>query len=70
MKKQCITVREETEWTETLIGGWNTLVGANCTKIINYISTEPSTEWKTLYGNGTAAKQIAEIIDLTYNPFE
>ena len=35
MKKQCITIRSETEWTETLNGGWNTLVFNDLDPIIN-----------------------------------
>ena len=30
----CITMRENTEWIETLIGGWNILVGADKHKIL------------------------------------
>jgi len=62
MKKQCITIRDETEWTETLIGGWNSLVGANTARIVDQISLKPKNEWKNLYGNGNAAKQIASVI--------
>ena len=67
MKKQCITIRDETEWTETLIGGWNSLVGANTAKIIDQISLNPKSEWKNLYGNGNAAKQIASVIKLNFS---
>lgn len=67
MKKQCITIRDETEWTETLIGGWNSLVGVNTTKIIDQISLKPKSEWKNLYGHGNAAKQIASVIKINFS---
>ncbi|MDR9417011.1 MAG: UDP-N-acetylglucosamine 2-epimerase (non-hydrolyzing) [Gracilimonas sp.] len=62
MKKPCITVREETEWTETLHGNWNQIVGSDTQKIIKAVQDEPSTNWQNLYGDGTAAGKIAQII--------
>ena len=37
-KTPCITLRDETEWIETLKSGWNILVGANTNKIVEYCS--------------------------------
>lgn len=62
LKKACITLREETEWTETLEGGWNQLAGANEEKILAAFNQKPSTPWKPLYGNGYATEQIARIL--------
>jgi UDP-GlcNAc3NAcA epimerase len=59
MKKPCITIREETEWTETLDGNWNQITGANTDKILSAIDTNPTSDWKPLYGTGEAAKKIA-----------
>ncbi|MCH8568346.1 MAG: UDP-N-acetylglucosamine 2-epimerase (non-hydrolyzing) [Balneolales bacterium] len=61
-KKQCITLREETEWTETLSGGWNTLVGADKNNILGALSKKPSTEWVPIYGDGFSSQHIADII--------
>ena len=61
-KKRCITVREETEWTETLHGGWNTLTGPNEEKILSALKAKTDTPWTPLYGDGTASRKIAEII--------
>ncbi|MTI86796.1 MAG: UDP-N-acetylglucosamine 2-epimerase (non-hydrolyzing) [Balneolaceae bacterium] len=62
MKKRCITVRNETEWVETLSGGWNTLTGADTSKILAAVVKDPETNWKPLYGDGKAANQITKII--------
>jgi len=34
LRVPCITLRDETEWIETVKYGWNTLVGANIEKIL------------------------------------
>lgn len=62
LKKPCITLREETEWIETLEGGWNQLVGADTSKIIAALDKSPDSEWKPLYGDGHAAENIARIL--------
>ena len=55
----CITLREETEWTETLNGGWNILAGTNKTKIRNAVlQPVKSRKRGDYYGNGHAAKKI------------
>lgn len=60
--KRCITLRDETEWVETLENGWNQLAGANSDKIVQAYQTQPVAEWKPIYGDGKASKKIAEII--------
>ena len=59
-KKPCITIREETEWIETLHGNWNQLTGPNSSKIIYAMSQNPYTEWTPLYGIGESSTAIAE----------
>jgi UDP-GlcNAc3NAcA epimerase len=58
----CITMRDETEWVETVHMGWNRLVGASSTAIVNSVhqimenscSAQPSEP----YGDGRAAEKI------------
>ncbi|MFO8108937.1 MAG: UDP-N-acetylglucosamine 2-epimerase (non-hydrolyzing) [Thermoplasmata archaeon] len=61
----CITLRDETEWVETVRCGWNILVGANTGKITDALNTEwILTEKKPIpYGDGNASKKIVEILD-------
>lgn len=58
----CITLRENTEWVETVNAGWNVLVGADRKKMIEMISTFiPPKEYPNLFGRG-GSERIVEII--------
>jgi UDP-GlcNAc3NAcA epimerase len=35
----CITLRDDTEWVETVDSGWNTLAGADTDKIVHAVRT-------------------------------
>jgi len=67
----CITMRNETEWTETVENGWNKVVGANTTRILealdHYIAYPPTTPDSNPYGKGTAAKEIINTIYQHYS---
>lgn len=65
-EKQCITLREETEWEELIEIGVNTLVGANKEKILkasrdNIIFNKENSKFN-LYGDGKACKVIIQSI--------
>jgi len=64
-KVPCITLREETEWVETVQTGWNVIVGADEQSIIKAVSGADKVQdvcQKTIYGNGDACNRICEII--------
>lgn len=65
-KVPCITLRSETEWIETVETGWNTLAGANLDRIPELVrdTKDGSSSCPNFYGDGTAAKQIAQLLDL------
>lgn len=67
LKKQCITIRPETEWVETLDGGWNNLVFEAMEKISAILKTTPKKhDYKNnIYGDGKAAVSIAKTISQT-----
>ncbi len=61
----CVTMRDETEWVETVDLGWNTLVGASSEKISHAakIAKANSVANKQQpYGNGDAAQQIVSAL--------
>jgi len=64
LKVPCITLRENTEWVETVHDGWNVLVGADETKILSAIRTFVSTGAQlNLFGEIGASRRIAAVID-------
>lgn len=64
-KKNCITLRDETEWVELVTNGFNILAGANVRTILesynDMINKQINFE-VDLYGNGTASEKIAQIL--------
>jgi len=60
----CVTLREETEWVETVECGWNTLAGTDPHKILATLQAPPpSTTPPQVYGDGHAAERIASILN-------
>jgi len=63
--KHCITLREETEWIELVNNGFNILVGSDFNRLIDayeVMNDKLSDFSQKLYGDGKAAKMIAETI--------
>lgn len=59
----CITLRDETEWVETVEDGWNVLAGADKEKIVGLTgSFEPKSEQRDVFGTGDASIRTAECI--------
>jgi len=64
LKIPCITLRDKTEWVETVEDGWNILVGADKEKIIeNVNSFNPSNTQNNHFGKGNASKKIREFLE-------
>lgn len=63
MGKPCLTLRDETEWTETVQVGWNKLVGVNVDQIVHeWKHFTPPAEQPPIFGDGSAGKKIADIL--------
>ncbi|AEH35526.1 non-hydrolyzing UDP-N-acetylglucosamine 2-epimerase [Halopiger xanaduensis] len=60
---RCVTMREETEWTETVDCGWNQLVGPNADLIREGLTTdwEPQSNPQP-YGDGSASRRIVGLL--------
>ena len=60
----CVTLRDETEWVETVTVGWNTLTGASFEKIIDAVrSFSPPVARPSLYGEGTTAAECVSLLN-------
>lgn len=63
--KPCITLRDETEWVELVEAGYNFLVGADKTKIIDMTKQMRKRTFDfsaNLYGDGKASKNIVALL--------
>jgi UDP-N-acetylglucosamine 2-epimerase len=65
----CLTLRDETEWVETVHTGWNALVGSDFERIVHAARTfEPAGRRPTLYGDGRAAERCVARLALAAGP--
>jgi UDP-N-acetylglucosamine 2-epimerase len=58
----CATLREETEWIETVQSGWNTLVGTDGARLVAAFLGALPAERPPVFGDGRAAERIAAAI--------
>jgi UDP-N-acetylglucosamine 2-epimerase len=60
----CVTLRDETEWVETVDAGWNVLVGANRDAILETVRTfSPPAAHPPQYGDGFASVKCVDQLD-------
>ena len=63
LSKPCITLRDETEWIETVENGWNVLAGADTEKIVKLIANfNPQRDRINYFGDGDAATKINDVL--------
>jgi UDP-N-acetylglucosamine 2-epimerase len=59
---RCVTLREETEWTDTVEAGWNTIVGCDPDAFAAALSSPLPDERPAIFGDGHAAQRIAQVV--------
>ncbi len=60
----CVTLRDETEWVETVQAGWNVLAGADTARIVRAARTfTPPPARPPLYGDGHTAGRVALVLE-------
>lgn len=60
----CVTLRDETEWPETVDCGWNVLAGCDVDRIVAAANRPmPQGERPALFGDGHAAEKILEVLE-------
>ena len=60
----CVTLRQETEWPETLAGGWNVLAGTDPDRIVAAAARpRPAGEPAKVFGDGQSAQRMIELLE-------
>lgn len=58
----CVTLRAETEWTETVASGWNQLAGWETDRILSCVANPLPHRPIAEYGDGQAAQKILRLL--------
>ncbi|MEK7484673.1 MAG: UDP-N-acetylglucosamine 2-epimerase, partial [Planctomycetota bacterium] len=62
----CITLRNETEWPETLQQGWNQLVFDDLKRLTEQLRQEPQPYVPDIYGDGFVAPRMVECLKIRF----
>jgi UDP-GlcNAc3NAcA epimerase len=58
----CVTLRDTTEWVETVESGWNTLADLDREAALAALERTPPEERPELYGGGHAAERVRDVV--------
>ena len=58
----CVTLRDTTEWVETVEAGWNTLVDLDREAALAALDRSPPADRPELYGGGHAAERVCDVL--------
>jgi UDP-N-acetylglucosamine 2-epimerase len=64
----CVTLRDRTEWVETVDAGWNVLVDLDLGAALDAIERNPPRERPELYGAGKAAELVRDTLSAYTGP--
>ncbi len=59
---RCVTLRNTTEWVETVDNGWNTLVGLDSKAALSALEKPLPKDRPELYGGGNAGRAVVEAL--------